>query len=166
MITIGDPNVSGLNDGQIYYVIHDPASPETIRLALTEERAFDGLAVDIVSLGTGTQRLGIENPRVAQLATTLHDESEIIELVDLDASTASGSQHSFTSTLFGGFTEVLFDPNVAIDSDLDLIVLPAGHGFINEQVVTYRSGAGPKLTITARGEEDSFADSSGRDSAC
>ena len=34
-----DPNVTGLNDGQIYYATDDPSSPETIRLALTEERA-------------------------------------------------------------------------------------------------------------------------------
>ena len=60
LITTSDPNVTGLNDGQIYYAIYDPSSPETIRLALTEERAYNGNSVDITGIGSGTQRFGIE----------------------------------------------------------------------------------------------------------
>ncbi|MDH5346066.1 MAG: hypothetical protein OEW59_09910, partial [Gammaproteobacteria bacterium] len=152
----GGTAITGLTNGTTYYAIRVDAN--TIKLATTAYKASIDDESDLTVLGTGTQKIVFEDPRRFKLATSLDSGGGSAAIVNLDASVATGSQHSLSWTSFGGPEQFVFNPATAVDSGNDTLALPSG--LAEGTVVTYSRGAGPTLTLLASGSDNNFAQAS------
>jgi hypothetical protein len=136
-IDSGDP-VGGLIDGNVYYVVVNPAHPNLISLARSFQNA--------TNTSSATAPIG--------------DDAQIITL---SLPTFSAGLNSLTPYGVPGAAPVSFNPLTAVSAANGTINVGANSQgqplFYPGQPVVYHKGSGPALAITANGTDTNFSNS-------
>ncbi len=138
--------IGGLAENKNYYVIRIDAN--TIRLASSEDNAVAGAAIDLTSLGGGTNHS--LDARLGSLQTFILDSTSTTN-VDVANDTITLPNHDMQTGQRVRYTAESknFNPG-AVDINTNAITI-ANHGWQNGQILTYSANAGSEINELTAG---------------